>query len=101
MAAHARLKNEFTEDEKYHNLMPWLIFPLLENFISMIIINAATIFVYTVETQQLFLFVLGAQHLCGHSQVLSHLMLCNLINTMQEKISTFDVMVTLRGFRKV
>ena len=26
MAAHARLKNEFTEDEKCHNLMSWLIF---------------------------------------------------------------------------
>ena len=25
MAGHARLKNEFTEDEKYHNLMTWLI----------------------------------------------------------------------------
>ena len=25
MAAHAGLKNEFTEDEKYHNLMRWLI----------------------------------------------------------------------------
>ena len=24
MAANACLKNEFTEDEKYHNLMPWL-----------------------------------------------------------------------------
>ena len=24
MAAHARLKTEFTEDEKYHNLMSWL-----------------------------------------------------------------------------
>ena len=24
MAAHARLKNEFTEDEKYHNVMRWL-----------------------------------------------------------------------------
>ena len=24
MAAHARLKNDFTEDEKYHNLMRWL-----------------------------------------------------------------------------
>ena len=24
MAAHARFKNEFTEDEKYHNLMTWL-----------------------------------------------------------------------------
>ena len=23
MAVHARLKNEFTEDEKYHNLMTW------------------------------------------------------------------------------
>ena len=23
MAAHARLKNEFMEDEKYHNLMAW------------------------------------------------------------------------------
>ena len=27
MAAHARLKNEFTGDQKYHNLMRWLIFP--------------------------------------------------------------------------
>ena len=26
MAAHVRLKNEFTEDEKYHNLMKWLIY---------------------------------------------------------------------------
>ena len=25
MASHARLKNEFTEDNKYHNLMTWLI----------------------------------------------------------------------------
>ena len=25
MAAHTRLKNEFTEEEKYHNLMRWLI----------------------------------------------------------------------------
>ena len=24
MAAYARLKNEFTEDEKFHNLMTWL-----------------------------------------------------------------------------
>ena len=26
MAAHVRLMNEFTEDEKYHNLMSWLNF---------------------------------------------------------------------------
>ena len=25
MAAHARLKNEFMEDKKYHNLMSWRI----------------------------------------------------------------------------
>ena len=25
MAAHARLKNELTEDGKYHNLMSWLV----------------------------------------------------------------------------
>ena len=25
MAAHVRLKNELTEDEKYYNLMTWLI----------------------------------------------------------------------------
>ena len=24
MAAHARIKNEFTEDEKYNNLMNWV-----------------------------------------------------------------------------
>ena len=28
MAAHARLKNEFTEDEKYNNLMTWLKYGL-------------------------------------------------------------------------
>ena len=28
MAAHARLKNEFTKDEKCHNLMKWLNFEL-------------------------------------------------------------------------
>ena len=28
MAAHVRLKNEFTEDEKCHNLMTWLKWPL-------------------------------------------------------------------------
>ena len=28
MAAHACLKNEFTEDEKYHNLMTLLIFAI-------------------------------------------------------------------------
>ena len=26
MAAHARLKNEFTENEKYHNFMTWLVY---------------------------------------------------------------------------
>ena len=26
MAAHVRLKNEFTEDKKYHTLMRWLIY---------------------------------------------------------------------------
>ena len=34
MAAHVRLKNEFTEDEKYHNLMRWLIFSV-SAFLSM------------------------------------------------------------------
>ena len=31
MAAHARLKNEFTEDEKCQNLMSWLIQYFLDN----------------------------------------------------------------------
>ena len=29
MAAHARLKNGFTEEEKNHNLMSWLIWYLI------------------------------------------------------------------------
>ena len=29
MAAHARLKNEFTEGEKYHSLMRWLKYVIL------------------------------------------------------------------------
>ena len=34
MAVHARLKNKFKVDEKYHNLMTWLIyvFPNRENY---------------------------------------------------------------------
>ena len=41
MAAHARLKNEFTEDEKCHNLMGWLKLHLvsdntLQNLLSQI-----------------------------------------------------------------
>ena len=31
MAVHARLKNEFTEDKKYHNLVRWLIVILEKN----------------------------------------------------------------------
>ena len=31
-AAHARLKNEFTEDEMYHNLMSWLKYTLFIDF---------------------------------------------------------------------
>ena len=31
MAAHARLKNEFTEDQKYHNLMRWLFLCFLKH----------------------------------------------------------------------
>ena len=27
MATHERLKNEFTENEKYHNLITWQIWP--------------------------------------------------------------------------
>ena len=29
LAAHVRLKDEFTEDEKCHNLMRWLILPFV------------------------------------------------------------------------
>ena len=31
MAVHAHLKNEFTEDENYHNLMKWLKFSFCED----------------------------------------------------------------------
>ena len=39
MAAHARLKNEFTEDEKYHNLMTWLLFLFTEVQMYLIILE--------------------------------------------------------------
>ena len=32
MAVHVRLKNAFTEDEKYHNLMSWLKYTDLGSF---------------------------------------------------------------------
>ena len=38
MAAHARLKTEFTEGEKYHNLMNWLKFDMARNIYYMFII---------------------------------------------------------------
>ena len=34
MAAYARLKNEFTDDEKYHNLMAWLIYGFAAIFMT-------------------------------------------------------------------
>ena len=37
MAAHARLKNEFTEDEKYHNHMTWLISFLIVHLVISVI----------------------------------------------------------------
>ena len=40
MAAHGHLKNEFTEDEKYHNLMRWL------NNVNKKILQGTTIFRY-------------------------------------------------------
>ena len=46
MAAHARLKNEFMEDEKYRNLMTWLIYcPVLVSaiFTVSVILAARTI----------------------------------------------------------
>ena len=35
MAAHARLKNEFTEDEKYHNLIRWLIYRSINDTVEL------------------------------------------------------------------
>ena len=35
MAAHVPLKNEFTEDEKYHNLMSWSIYILIWRYCIM------------------------------------------------------------------
>ena len=35
MAVHARLKNEFTEDEKCHNLMRWLISSLMGSLLQL------------------------------------------------------------------
>ena len=42
MAAHARLKNEFTEDEKYHNLMSWLICSNIPTVLSPFFVNVFT-----------------------------------------------------------
>ena len=36
MAEHARLKNEFTEDEKYHKLMRWLIIIYVSEYSHMV-----------------------------------------------------------------
>ena len=40
MAGHVRLKNEFTEDEKYHNLMTWLIWCYFTDKVAEQVFNA-------------------------------------------------------------
>ena len=50
MAAYARLKNEFTEDEKYHNLMRWLIYTEPKIFmLSSILVNYNSVLAETVD----------------------------------------------------
>ena len=41
MAAHACLKNEFMEDEKYHNLMSWLILSQIISSCLFLLLNRA------------------------------------------------------------
>ena len=43
MAAHVLLKNEFTEDQKYHNLVSWLnwIFSALKGMLRSLIVDQA------------------------------------------------------------
>ena len=43
MAAHARLKNEFTEDEKYHNLMRWLNYVRMDGLGLYVLFNSMSI----------------------------------------------------------
>ena len=52
MAAHARLKNVFTVDEKYHNLMRWLInFCVLINVVSFTNYRATLVVVSSHSTE--------------------------------------------------
>ena len=58
MAAHARLKNEFTEVKKYHNLTSWL------NFITIIIILTTRYHIFTFTCLALFHFILCYRSEC-------------------------------------
>ena len=51
MAAHAHLKNEFMEDEKYHNLMTWLKWTLWKQFEKG---NLTTIYKQVIGTREHF-----------------------------------------------
>ena len=46
MAAHARLKNEITENEKYHNLITWLKYM----FLSLHVVLLGFVCIYTAST---------------------------------------------------
>ena len=62
MAAHAPLKNEFTKDEKYHNLITWVdrvnSWSGFGNLVVMFMVTGAGgIVFYSQKTQFLFLTV--------------------------------------------
>ena len=42
MTGHARLKNEFTKDEKYHNFMTWLFISLRKYHTKSYLTNGIT-----------------------------------------------------------
>ena len=56
MATHAHLKNDFTEDHKYHNLMTWLI---VENVRKIVLLSTTGYFFHEFDITDLFVRRVG------------------------------------------
>ena len=61
MAAHAHLKNEFTEDEKCHNLMSWLKLTFLRQKVDIALV--IVIKVLPIRSSALSIIVLCKYHI--------------------------------------
>ena len=86
MAAHSGLKNEFTEDEIYHNLMTWLILFLHFSDIYWAKVNNASVFYF--------------DNISFLAHVLNQLFLPNQSSVSQAALRTIVLRICFQLFKK-